>query len=249
MTEVRQAIDDSGKAQRLIRTFPRKGFRFVGQLREGSSDSHDAASTDRPSDPYRPVSQIISPERRPLTIMICNMIGLPAAAARLDPEDLREVMDAYRRCVGEIARRFEGFIARAGDGVLVYFGYPQAHEDDAERAVRAGLALTRAVSELQLECIGPLQVHVGIATGLTSDWRATGGRCSYGTRRDWRSSLSCSTPSYSCGSRDSSDFTQYAAPSWAPIRISRTPDGVHQRHRERRGGLSCPPREPDNWSL
>ena len=83
----------------------------------------------------------------------------------MDPEDLREVISAYQKCVAETVQRFGGFVAKyMGDGVLIYFGYPQAHEDDAERAVRAGLELVAAVSCLKTHA--PLQTRVGIATGL-----------------------------------------------------------------------------------
>ena len=83
----------------------------------------------------------------------------------MDPEDLREVISAYQKCVAETVQRFGGFVAKyMGDGVLVYFGYPQAHEDDAERAVRAGLELIQAVGGLMSSA--PLQTRVGIATGL-----------------------------------------------------------------------------------
>ena len=83
----------------------------------------------------------------------------------MDPEDLREVISGYQKCVAETIGRFGGFVAKyLGDGVLVYFGYPQAHEDDAERAVRAGLELVAAVSDLKTHA--PLQTRVGIATGL-----------------------------------------------------------------------------------
>jgi class 3 adenylate cyclase len=83
----------------------------------------------------------------------------------MDPEDLREVISAYQKCVAETVERFGGFVAKyMGDGVLVYFGYLQAHEDDAERAVRAGLELIAAVSSLKTHA--PLQTRVGIATGL-----------------------------------------------------------------------------------
>jgi class 3 adenylate cyclase len=88
-----------------------------------------------------------------------------ALSARMDPEDLREVISAYQKCVAETVQRFGGFVAKyMGDGVLIYFGYPQAHEDDAERAVRAGLELVSAVGALKTHT--PLQTRVGIATGL-----------------------------------------------------------------------------------
>jgi class 3 adenylate cyclase len=78
-------------------------------------------------------------ERRQVTVMFSDLVGSTALSARMDPEDLREVISAYQKCVAEIVGRLGGFIAKfMGDGVLIYFGYPQAHEDDAERAVRAG---------------------------------------------------------------------------------------------------------------
>ena len=81
-------------------------------------------------------------ERRQVTVMFSDLVGSTALSARMDPEDLREVISAYQKCVAETVQRFGGFVAKyMGDGVLVYFGYPQAHEDDAERAVRAGLEL------------------------------------------------------------------------------------------------------------
>jgi len=104
-------------------------------------------------------------ERRQVTVMFSDLVGSTALSARMDPEDLREVIAAYQNCVAETVRRFGGFVAKyMGDGVLVYFGYPQAHEDDAERAVRAGLEATAAVGRLTSSV--PLQTRVGIATGL-----------------------------------------------------------------------------------
>jgi class 3 adenylate cyclase/predicted ATPase len=104
-------------------------------------------------------------ERRQVTVMFSDLVGSTALSARLDPEDLREVIAAYQKCVAETVQRIGGFVAKyMGDGVLVYFGYPQAHEDDAERAVRAGLELIPAVGGLKPDA--PLQTRVGIATGL-----------------------------------------------------------------------------------
>jgi class 3 adenylate cyclase/predicted ATPase len=104
-------------------------------------------------------------ERRQVTVMFSDLVGSTALSARMDPEDLREVISAYQKCVAETVQRFGGFVAKyMGDGVLVYFGYPQAHEDDAERAVRAGLKLIHAVGGLKSRA--PLQTRVGIATGL-----------------------------------------------------------------------------------
>ena len=97
--------------------------------------------------------------------MFSDLVGSTALSASMDPEDLREVISAYQKCVAETVGRFGGFVAKyMGDGVLVYFGYPQAHEDDAERAVRAGLELVAAVGSLKTRVA--LQTRVGIATGL-----------------------------------------------------------------------------------
>src|SRR6516162_3705349 len=105
-------------------------------------------------------------ERRQLSVMFCDMVGSTALSARLDPEDLREVIAAYHRAVAEIIAEADGFVSRyMGDGVLVYFGYPQAHEDDAERAVRAGLTCIDAVGRIDVKSV-KLQARVGIATGL-----------------------------------------------------------------------------------
>ena len=104
-------------------------------------------------------------ERRQVTVMFSDLVGSTALSARMDPEDLREVISAYQKCVAETVVRFSGFVAKfMGDGVLIYFGYPQAHEDDAERAVRAGLELVAAVGALKTHAA--LQTRVGIATGL-----------------------------------------------------------------------------------
>src|SRR6516225_2478199 len=104
-------------------------------------------------------------ERRQVTVMFSDLVGSTALSARMDPEDLRELISAYQKCAAEAVRRFGGFVARyMGDGVLVYFGYPEAHEDDAERAVRAGLELIALV--IALKATASLQTRVGIATGL-----------------------------------------------------------------------------------
>jgi class 3 adenylate cyclase/predicted ATPase len=105
-------------------------------------------------------------ERRQLTVMFCDLVGSTALSTQLDPEDLREVIAAYHRAVADVIKSFDGFVSRyMGDGVLVYFGYPQAHEDDAERAVRAGLSAIDAVRRLDVKSV-QLQTRVGIATGL-----------------------------------------------------------------------------------
>src|SRR5262252_2048549 len=104
-------------------------------------------------------------ERRQVTVMFSDIVGWTALSSRMDPEDLRDLISAYQKCVAEAVHRFGGFVAQyLGDGVLVYFGYPEAHEDDAERAVRAGLELIAAV--IALKTPASLQTRVGIATGL-----------------------------------------------------------------------------------
>ena len=104
-------------------------------------------------------------ERRQVTVMFSDLVGSTALSARMDPEDFREVITAYQNCVAKTVVRFGGFVAKyMGDGVLIYFGYPHAHEDDAERAVRAGLQLVTAIGDLQADA--DLQTRVGIATGV-----------------------------------------------------------------------------------
>jgi predicted ATPase/class 3 adenylate cyclase len=107
------------------------------------------------------------PERRHLTVMICDLVGSTALSARLDPEDMRVVIDAYHAACARITRTYDGFLAEfRGDGILAYFGYPRAHEDDAERTVRAGLDIIAAVARLETRAGEPLAVRIGIATGV-----------------------------------------------------------------------------------
>src|SRR5712692_4732111 len=106
-------------------------------------------------------------ERRHLTVMICDLVGSTARSARLDPEDMRAVIDAYHAACARITRTYDGFLAEfRGDGILAYFGYPRAHEDDAERTGRAGLDIIAAVARLETRAAEPLAVRIGIATGL-----------------------------------------------------------------------------------
>ena len=110
-------------------------------------------------------------ERRQVTVIFSDLVGSTALSARMDPEDLREVISAYQKCVAETVQRFGGFVAKyMGDGVLVYFGYPQAHEDDAERAVRAGLELIacgQALEVSQLRCKPALALLLGSSSSAT----------------------------------------------------------------------------------
>ena len=122
--------------------------------------SPETASAEIASERQTPAA-----ERRQLTVLFSDLVGSTELSTRFDPEDLRDIIDAYYRCITDTVARFGGYIAQfMGDGVLVYFGYPQAHEDDAERAVRAGLALIDSVS--QINAPERLRVRVGIATGL-----------------------------------------------------------------------------------
>jgi class 3 adenylate cyclase/predicted ATPase len=115
-----------------------------------------------PLAPKRPAAA----ERRQLTVLFCDLVGSTELATRLDPEDLRAVMGAYHRCTAAVIERFDGHVAKyLGDGVLAYFGWPRAHEDDPERAVGAGLALVEAITRLEPEAGVRLQARIGIATG------------------------------------------------------------------------------------
>jgi class 3 adenylate cyclase len=147
----------------------RKILRAIGEL--GGTPAKAKQSTTPPviagSEVSPPLAATTgaSAERRQVTVMFSDLVGSTALSARMDPEDLREVISAYQKCVAETVQRFGGFVAKyLGDGVLVYFGWPQAHEDDAERAVRAGLGLVAAVGALKSHA--GLQTRVGIATGL-----------------------------------------------------------------------------------
>ena len=136
----------------------RKILAAIAELPVASSPKHEPAGGVEP----KPQE---TAERRHVTVMFSDLVGSTALSARMDPEDLREVISAYQKCVAETVQRFGGFVAKyMGDGVLMYFGYPQAHEDDAERAVRAGLDLVAAVGALKTRA--PLETRVGIATGL-----------------------------------------------------------------------------------
>ena len=150
------------------------GVTLVGHRRQILDAITTLRSKNSPAvDPHPPAIPTERPglpdataERRPLSVMFCDLVGSTALSSRLDPEDLQEIIRTYQECVASTIRRFDGFIARyVGDGVLIYFGWPEAGENDAERAIRAGLAVAAAVSAVP---IGnePLQVRIGIATGL-----------------------------------------------------------------------------------
>jgi class 3 adenylate cyclase/tetratricopeptide (TPR) repeat protein len=138
----------------------RQLLRAITELKGGET------GTPKPATEYiAPVTPHDTAERRQVTVMFADLVGSTALSAHMDLEDLREVIAAYRKCTAETVRHLGGFVSQyLGDGVLVFFGYPQAHEDDAERAVRAGLQLVAAVAGLRTRA--SLQTRVGIATGL-----------------------------------------------------------------------------------
>jgi class 3 adenylate cyclase/predicted ATPase len=175
---LRRILDAAQSGQSCIQTVIGRGYRFIAPVtrcavgmdqhswdlpRTGAEPSVALANAGSP-EPQS--SSISSAERRQLTVMISGLVGATALAARFDPEDLREVIGAYHRAVAEIVAGFEGFVAQyMSDGVPAYFGYPRAHEDDAERGVRAGLGCIDAVRRLDVKSL-KLQARVGIATGL-----------------------------------------------------------------------------------
>ena len=158
-------------------------------------------------------------ERRQVTVMFSDLVGSTALSARMDPEDLREVISAYQKCVAETVQRFGGFVAKyMGDGVLVYFGYPQAHEDDAERAVRAGLELITAVGELK--SASPLQTRVGIATGLVVVGDLIGSGEAQEQRHRRRDAKPCGTSAKDRRAEHSGHRRKHAETPWQSLRSS-----------------------------
>src|SRR5215831_4925925 len=156
LSVVRDLTEQDLKDLGILLGHRRKMLRAIAQL--------DGPTLTASQAPAKRVSRDDA-ERRQLTVMICDLVGSTALSARLDPEDLRRVIGAYQTCIAEVVGRYQGIIARyMGDGVLVCFGYPQAHEDDAEQAVRAGLELVAAVTALKT--VDSLQTRIGIATGL-----------------------------------------------------------------------------------
>jgi class 3 adenylate cyclase len=167
-------IDESVLPGLTHETLKELGVTSVGhrvKLLDAIAALRGATSTQGPSSNLQaaPAAASVTSEeradRRQVTVMFSDLVGSTALSARMDPEDLREVISAYQKCVAETVGHFGGFVAQyMGDGVLIYFGYPEAHEEDAERAVRAGLELIASVAALKAQV--SLQTRVGIATGL-----------------------------------------------------------------------------------
>ena len=175
----RTAVGDDGDQQRLIRTIPRKGIRFVGIVHERARPLDEVAvaavEVETPEPTTASSDTAKSGERRQLTIALCELL-LGAENAGMDPEDIREIVRSHHSRVAETACRHNGFVAHTyGNTAVLYFGYPEAHEDDPEHAVRAALELVAAVAALKTPT--PLQTRVGIATGLVvvGDMSDTGG--------------------------------------------------------------------------
>jgi class 3 adenylate cyclase/tetratricopeptide (TPR) repeat protein len=137
--------------------------KILGAISALNSDGLEASPTEMRAHPDRP-ARSREAERRQITVMFCDLVGSTALSEQLDPEDLRALMQAYQQAAGGVIERYEGHVAQyLGDGLMTYFGWPQAHEDDAERSVRAGLEIVAAVKDV--DAPAPLQVRIGIATG------------------------------------------------------------------------------------
>lgn len=144
------------------------------------------AIRDLPEIPSRPAEQAEQGERRQITVMFADLVGSTALASRLDPEDMRHVISAYQDCCATVVARYDGFVAQfLGDGVMVCFGYPRAHGDDAERAARAALDIIDAVDRLAVPKASNLRAHVGIATGIVVVGDIQGTTPRRGAAREW----------------------------------------------------------------
>jgi class 3 adenylate cyclase/tetratricopeptide (TPR) repeat protein len=157
LSVVRDLTEQDLKDLGVLLGHRRKMLRAIAELDPGALTPAETATESVPRD---------EGERRHLTVMFCDLVGSTALSARLDPEEMWRVIASYHACMGEVIGRYEGMIARyMGDGVLAYFGYPRAQEDDAEQAVHAALALVDAVANLRPNVDVALQVRIGIATG------------------------------------------------------------------------------------
>jgi class 3 adenylate cyclase/predicted ATPase len=160
VSDVRRALRDD--AQRIIKTVPRRGYLFAIPVAQGSTET----SPPRDQPPTAKSGQYTGQSRQ-LTVLACELAGLAELSAHLDPEDLREaIADCYRSCKG-ILERHHGYVAHGGgDGILAWFGYPGAQEQDAENAIHAALALQASAAQLSRDFCTTLQPSIGIATGL-----------------------------------------------------------------------------------
>ena len=169
ITAARKAVGDDGRVQRIIKTVYGRGYRFIAPVQELLESSADAEGTDNRS--LSPGLRTLQAERRQLTVLWCRVVASPILSEHLDLEELHEVMQDVYNVYAEVIRRFEGYTAQHfADGLIVYFGYPRAHEDDAYRAVCAALEMVRMRDRLHVgldrEHGVKLAVRVGIHTGL-----------------------------------------------------------------------------------
>jgi hypothetical protein len=218
---IRREVTVAGESQKLIIPFRIEDAQPKSGLRVRLSDLHwidwfasqeraieqvittfnapmDGVVLNQTLREHTSVIEMSGAERRQITVLLSDLVDSMALSTHMDPEDLRDVILAYQKCISETVRRFNGFVAKnVGDGALVYFGYPQAHEDDAERAVRTGLELVAAVTAMKSPV--PVQTRVGIATGLvvvgdligSGDAQELGSSVRYRTsRRGYEASLS-----------------------------------------------------------
>ena len=188
----------------------RKILAAIAELTGASPSKHE------PADGVEPKPQDTA-ERRQVTVMFSDLVGSTALSARMDPEDLREVISAYQKCVAETVQRFGGFVAKyMGDGVLIYFGYPQAHEDDAERAVRAGLELVAAVggSEDPRAPANSCRHRNGTGGGRRPDRL----RCFSGASHRWRDAEPCGALAGHCRAEQRRDCGEHAEARGQPVR-------------------------------
>ena len=191
-------------------------------------------ATPEPAASIEPKAQDTA-ERRQVTVMFSDLVGSTALSARMDPEDLREVISAYQKCVAETVQRFGGFVAKyMGDGVLVYFGYPQAHEDDAERAVRAGLELVAAVACSEDPRAPPDPCRHRNGSGGRRRLDRLGRFSGAGNR--WRDAEPCRALAGHCGAEQRRDCAKAPESSWAICSSFRTLE--HRTSRASRAGAS-----------
>ena len=169
VSELRKALGETAGAPQYIATVHRRGYRFIALVTPIESPTpFDPFTTLNP--PGIGIPPLVA-ERRQLTVLFCDLVDSTRLAGQLDPEDLREVLQAYHQTCAEVVERFEGYVAQyLGDGVLVYFGYPVAHEDDAQRAVWSALGLLEALKALNTRLALPsenaLAVRLGLHTGV-----------------------------------------------------------------------------------
>jgi len=148
--------------------------RLMVAIRAHGPAAYARPSAPSPGIPLEQSTTTYEAERRQLTVMFCDLVGSTALAERLDPEELRDLIQAYHRACGEVVARYEGYVAQyLGDGLMIYFGWPQAHEDDAERSVRSALEMVQAVKGVS--AAPPLAVRIGVATGAVVVGDALGG--------------------------------------------------------------------------